>query len=33
MPNTALPVADLSKYETTVANVEQASGLKFALPK
>jgi endonuclease G, mitochondrial len=33
MPNTALPVADLSKYETTVANVESATGLKFALPK
>jgi endonuclease G len=33
MPNTALPVADLPKYETTVANVEAATGLKFALPK
>lgn len=33
MPNTALPVADLPKYETTVANVEAVTGLKFALPK
>ena len=33
MPNTALPVADLPKYETTVANIESATGLKFALPK
>jgi endonuclease G len=33
MPNGPLPVADLPKYETTVAAVEQASGLKFALPK
>jgi endonuclease G len=28
-PNTALPVADLPKYMTTVEAVEQASGLKF----
>jgi DNA/RNA endonuclease G (NUC1) len=33
MPNGPLPVADLPKYETTVANVESATGLKFALPK
>jgi endonuclease G len=33
LPNGPLPVADLPKYETTVAAVEQASGLKFALPK
>jgi len=33
MPNTALPVADLPKYQTTVKAVEQATGLKFALPK
>ena len=33
MPNGPLPVADLPKYETTVIAVEQATGLKFALPK
>ena len=33
MPNGPLPVADLPKYETTVANVEGATGFKFALPK
>ena len=33
MPNGPLPVADLPKYETTVANVEGATGLKFALPR
>jgi endonuclease G len=33
MPNSALPVADLPKYQTTVQAVEQATGLKFALPK
>jgi len=33
MPNTALPVADLPKYQTTVAAVEQATGFKFQLPK
>lgn len=33
MPNSALPVADLPKYQTTVAEVEKATGLKFALPK
>ena len=33
MPNQALPVADLPKYQTTVQAVEQATGLKFALPK
>ena len=29
MPNTALPVADLPKYETTVAEVERATGMRF----
>ena len=33
MPNTALPVVDLPKYETAVSTVELATGLKFALPK
>jgi endonuclease G len=33
MPNSALPVADLPKYQTTVQAVEQATGLKFALHK
>jgi endonuclease G len=33
MPNSALPVADLPKYQTTVAAVEQATGFKFQLPK
>jgi endonuclease G len=33
MPNQALPVADLPKYQTTVQAVEQATGLKFSLPK
>ena len=33
MPNGPLPVADLPKYQTTVAAVEQATGFKFALPK
>jgi endonuclease G len=33
MPNSALPVADLPKYQTTVAEVEKATGFKFALPK
>jgi endonuclease G len=33
MPNQALPVADLPKYQTTVAAVEQATGFKFQLPK
>jgi len=33
MPNGPLPVADLPKYQTTVQAVEQATGLKFALPK
>ena len=29
MPNTALPVADLPKYQTTVPAVEQATGMRF----
>ena len=33
MPNTALPVADLPKYQTTIQAVEQATGFKFQLPK
>ena len=33
MPNQALPVADLPKYQTTVAEVEKATGFKFSLPK
>ena len=33
MPNQALPVADLPKYQTTVQAVEQATGFKFQLPK
>jgi endonuclease G len=31
MPNTALPVADLPKYQTTVQAVEQATGMRFNL--
>jgi endonuclease G len=31
MPNTALPVADLPKYQTTMYAVEQATGMKFNL--
>ena len=31
MPNTALPVADLPKYETTMTAVEAATGMKFGL--
>jgi endonuclease G len=33
MPNQALPVADLPKYQTTLAEVEKATGFKFQLPK
>lgn len=33
MPNTALPVADLPKYETTMTAVEAATGLQFGLGK
>lgn len=33
MPNASLPVADLPKYQTTVAAVEKATGFKFSLPK
>jgi endonuclease G len=29
MPNAPLPVKDLPKYQTTVAEVEQATGFKF----
>lgn len=32
MPNSALPVADLPKYQVTVAAIEQATGIKFNLP-
>jgi endonuclease G, mitochondrial len=31
MPNAALPVADLPKYQTTMTAVEQATGMKFNL--
>jgi endonuclease G len=31
MPNVALPVADLPKYQTTVQAVEQATGMRFNL--
>jgi endonuclease G, mitochondrial len=31
MPNSALPVADLPKYQTTVQAVEQATGMRFNL--
>ena len=31
MPNSALPVADLPKYQTTVQAVEQATGIRFNL--
>jgi endonuclease G len=31
MPNAALPVADLPKYQTTMAAVEQATGMRFNL--
>jgi len=31
MPNTALPVTDLSKYQTTVSAIEQATGMNFGL--
>lgn len=33
MPNTALPVKDLPKYETTLTAVETATGFKFGLGK
>lgn len=33
MPNGPLPVADLPKYQTTVAEVEKATGFKFKLLK
>ena len=31
MPNTALPVADLPKYQVNMAVIEQATGMKFNL--
>ena len=31
MPNTALPVADLPKYQTTMTQIEQATGMRFNL--
>jgi endonuclease G len=31
MPNTALPVADLPRYQTTMTAVEQATGMRFNL--
>ena len=33
MPNAALPVADLPKYQVNVAEIESATGIKFNLPK
>ena len=33
MPNAALPVADLPRYQTTVAEVERATGFQFNLNK
>ena len=33
MPNTALPVEDLPKYQTTMTAVEQATGMRFNLGK
>jgi len=33
MPNTALPVADLPKYQTTVDKIEAVTGIKYNLPK
>ena len=33
MPNTALPVADLPKYQTTMTVIEQATGMQFNLGK
>lgn len=33
MPNAALPVQDLPKYQTTMTAVEQATGMKFNLGK
>jgi hypothetical protein len=31
MPNAALPVADLPKYQTNMATIEQATGMRFNL--
>jgi endonuclease G len=31
MPNTALPVADLPKYQVNMTAIEQATGMKFNL--
>ena len=31
MPNTALPVQDLPKYQTNMATIEQATGMRFNL--
>ena len=33
MPNDALPVKDLPKYQATVADIEAAAGIKFNLPQ
>lgn len=33
LPNTALPVQDLPKYQTTVTAIEQATGMQFNLGK
>ena len=33
MPNAPLPVADLPKYQTTLQEVENATGMRFNLPR
>jgi DNA/RNA endonuclease G (NUC1) len=33
IPNAPLPVADLSKYQTTMSRVEEATGIQFNLGK
>ena len=33
MPNTALPVADLPRYQVRLEDVEQATGMRFNLPR
>lgn len=30
MPNSALPVADLPKYQTTLSEIEKATGFRFS---
>jgi endonuclease G len=33
MPNAGFPVADVPKYQTTIQEIESATGMKFNLPK